>query len=132
MDYKVEYFARREFLCPCCGRGEVAGPLVLWLDLLRRAWSGPVIVNSGWRCEAHNLEVGGSKASRHLIGCAADIRAQIGVGRFSDWAEFSALVARLCRLPGWEFRLYGTFVHVAVPRDTASRTWNGGPIQVAA
>jgi hypothetical protein len=105
--------------------------LVLWLDLLRRAWGAPVLVNSGWRCRAHNAEVRGSKSSRHLIGCAADIR--IGgahtVGTHTlEWPEFAALAARLCRLPGWEFRLYSSFIHVAAPREEAERPWNGGEI----
>ena len=35
---------------------------------------GPVIVNSGFRCEAVNHKVGGVAGSQHLIGQAADIR----------------------------------------------------------
>ena len=89
MNCRVEHFKRTEFLCPCCGQGEVARVLVLWLDLLRRAW--------------------GSKSSRHKIGCAADIRvAEVpsadprAAVRASQWPEFAALAARLCRLPEWE------------------------------
>ena len=135
MNCRVEHFKRTEFLCPCCGQGEVARVLVLWLDLLRRAWGAPVLVNSGWRCEEHNAQVGGSKSSRHKIGCAADIRvAEVpdpdprAAVRASQWPEFAALAARLCRLPGWEFRLYGSFIHVAAPREEAQRLWNGGEI----
>ena len=110
----------KEFLCPCCGRGQISGVLVLWLDLLRAAWGGPVAVNSGWRCDAHNAEVGGSRDSRHKIGCAADVRLERG-----DQAHFMALARRLCVLPGWEIRVYNAFVHVAAPREEASRPWNG-------
>jgi hypothetical protein len=103
--------------------------LVLWLDLLRRAWGAPVLVNSGWRCRTHNVQVGGSKSSRHTIGCAADIRVAGPDPRgASRWPEFSALAARLCRLPGWEFRPYGSFIHVAAPREEAQRLWNGEEI----
>ena len=35
---------------------------------------GPIIINSGFRCEAVNRKVGGVKNSQHLIGQAADIR----------------------------------------------------------
>jgi hypothetical protein len=131
----VEHFKRTEFLCPCCGEGGAARVLVLWLDLLRRAWGAPVAVNSGWRCRPHNLEVGGSRTSRHLIGCAADIRLIRAAGEKNprngaEWPEFAALAARLCRLPGWEFRLYDSFIHVAAPREEAERPWNGDPIVI--
>ena len=34
----------------------------------------PVMINSGYRGPAVNEKVGGSKASQHMVGCAADIR----------------------------------------------------------
>lgn len=43
------------------------------LDPLREAYGKPIIVTSGYRCEALNKAVGGSKASEHMKGCAADI-----------------------------------------------------------
>lgn len=53
------------------------------LDGLREAWTvyskendfgeGGIIVNSGYRCEALNKAVGGSKTSSHKIGTAADV-----------------------------------------------------------
>lgn len=39
-----------------------------------RAIVGPIIINSGFRCEAVNRRVGGVSNSQHLIGQAADIR----------------------------------------------------------
>ena len=45
------------------------------LDPLREAWGKPIRVNSGYRCEALNRAVGGSKTSHHLKGMAADITA---------------------------------------------------------
>ena len=35
---------------------------------------GPIMINSGFRCEAVNRKVGGVHNSQHLIGQAADIR----------------------------------------------------------
>ena len=46
---------------------------------------GPIIINSGFRCEAVNRKVGGVHNSQHLIGQAADIRPK-------DPKQFSALV----------------------------------------
>lgn len=43
------------------------------LDPLREAYGKPITVNSGYRCEALNKAVGGSKTSHHLTGLAADI-----------------------------------------------------------
>ena len=106
--------------------------LVMWLDVLRRAWGEPIIVNSGWRCGPRNLKVGGAVASRHLIGCAADIApflkgvAQSAGGLPPPFQRFTALAERLCRNPGWEFLPYPTFIHVAAPREESARRWNGG------
>ena len=100
----------------------------MWLSILRGAWGGPVAVNSGWRCAAHNMKVGGARTSRHLIGCAADIRTNTQGGQ--GWKNFSLLAERLCRQPGWEFLPYPTFIHIAAPRECgeSGKKWNGGKI----
>ncbi len=43
------------------------------LDPLRQAWGRPITVTSGYRCPELNKAVGGSAASHHLRGMAADI-----------------------------------------------------------
>lgn len=43
------------------------------LDPLREAYGKPIIISSGYRCEALNKAVGGSNTSDHMKGCAADI-----------------------------------------------------------
>lgn len=43
------------------------------LDPLREAYGKPITVTSGYRCEALNKAVGGSKTSEHMKGMAADI-----------------------------------------------------------
>jgi hypothetical protein len=43
------------------------------LQPIRNKW-GPVVVNSGYRSEAVNLAIGGSKSSQHCKGEAADFR----------------------------------------------------------
>lgn len=43
------------------------------LDPLRELWGGPIVVNSGYRCEELNKAVGGVSTSHHKLGCAADI-----------------------------------------------------------
>ena len=48
------------------------------LDPLREAWGAPIIITSGYRCEALNARVGGVKNSYHTRGMAADIRPKNG------------------------------------------------------
>ncbi len=48
-----------EFVCPCCGGNEVSRVLVEKVRLVRTSAATSFIVTSGWRCEKHNLEVGG-------------------------------------------------------------------------
>ena len=45
------------------------------LDPLREEYGKPIKVNSGYRCDALNKAVGGSKTSQHKYGLAADITA---------------------------------------------------------
>lgn len=45
------------------------------LDPLRNAWGKPIIVTSGYRCQALNKAVGGAENSQHTKGQAADIEA---------------------------------------------------------
>ena len=54
---------------------------------------GPIIINSGFRCEAVNRKVGGVRSSQHLIGQAADIRPK-------DPSQFTTLVDFL---KNWEY-----------------------------
>ncbi len=44
------------------------------LDPLRRHLGRPIKVTSGYRCPAVNRKVGGSPQSRHVQGCAADLK----------------------------------------------------------
>jgi hypothetical protein len=49
--------------------------LAEFLETVKAALGGkPVMINSAYRGPAVNEKVGGSKASQHMIGCAADIR----------------------------------------------------------
>ena len=61
---------------------------LMLLEPARKAIGCPIIVTSGFRCEAVNRLVGGVRNSQHLQGCAADIRPR-------DPAQFQRLVAFL-------------------------------------
>ena len=61
------------------------------LDPLRKAWGGPIRVNSGYRCPELNKAVGGSPNSQHQRGEAADIT----VGSPARNRRLLALIKRL-------------------------------------
>lgn len=49
--------------------------LAEFLEEVKKALGGkPVMINSAYRGTAVNDKVGGSKASQHMVGCAADLR----------------------------------------------------------
>lgn len=60
------------------------------LDKIREEWGGPIIVTSGYRSQALNKAVGGSKSSAHLTGMAADIHPKNG-----DIMDLAALIATM-------------------------------------
>ena len=128
MNYRVRFFRPEEFACPCCGRVIVAVGLVLLLDILRASLGRRLIITSGYRCQAHNAEVHGAETSRHLVGCAADLRPVAGM----SYADFAAVAGGVFAFPGCEVKEYQkkTHVHVAIPREGAGVLWNGGDIHV--
>lgn len=67
------HFKESEFACRCCGVTKPSSELMAVLELVRMHFNAPITVNSSYRCEKHNAAVGGAKASKHLLGIAADI-----------------------------------------------------------
>lgn len=86
------HFSDAEFCCPCCGDCIVDARLVMALEEIRRVANTAIIVQSGYRCEKHNAEVGGERNSQHVTGRAADISSRIGVDRLRDIARGLAWV----------------------------------------
>lgn len=69
-------FTAREFICACCGAEGVKDALVFHLQTARDLLPvhRAIIINSAYRCEKHNKDVGGKKTSSHIKGLAADIK----------------------------------------------------------
>lgn len=67
------HFSESEFKCRHCGEAKPSQHLVAVLELVRIHFNQPVTINSSYRCEEYNAEVGGAKNSKHLLGIAADI-----------------------------------------------------------
>jgi len=75
---QYEYFLAEEFACPCCGKAEMKHSFMRELEALRLWLDEPMIINSGYRCPAHNETVVGSKSSKHMEGIAADVKTYNG------------------------------------------------------
>ena len=71
----LRYFNLSEFECPCeLGSGSKMDIDFLHkLDEARHIAQTPFKITSGYRCEEHNIKVGGRVGSSHLKGLAADI-----------------------------------------------------------
>lgn len=70
------YFRWAELRCPCAACGgacNMQAPFLVQLDKLREMHGGPLTIASGYRCAAHNAQVGGKAGSAHMAGSAADI-----------------------------------------------------------
>lgn len=71
-----KHFNAKEFQCKC-GKAhsfEVDDRLIAKLELLHSNLNcSKIIVNSGYRCAAHDKNVGGSGSGQHTKGTAADV-----------------------------------------------------------
>lgn len=70
-------FESTEFDCKCknyCATTEIDLKLVQYLQMIRDHFGKPVTINSAYRCEKHNKNIGGASKSKHLYGQAADIK----------------------------------------------------------
>lgn len=104
-------FYSKEFDCKCgkCNKTIIDAELVNYLQLIRNYFNKPVIINSGYRCAAHNKAVGGATLSKHRFGMAADIVIK-GV-------QPKAIAAHAETLGIKGIGLYPSFVHVDTRRS---------------
>jgi zinc D-Ala-D-Ala carboxypeptidase len=104
-----KHFDLNEFACPCCGRNEISRPFVGLLDQARELVNIPFRVSSGYRCQAHNRQVGGVRDSEHLRGFAADILAVDSENRF-------LIVSAALQVGIRRIGIHEHFVHLGVSR----------------
>jgi len=67
------HFSKAEFACRCCGEMKLEKRLIDALEELRRLAGKAIVVHDGYRCAAHNEDVGGVHNSEHTRGMAADV-----------------------------------------------------------
>lgn len=74
----TEHFKVSEFACKHCGKNLIDQRVINMAEEIRQKLGVPVHVNSGYRCEKHNANVGGVKNSKHTYGLAADLSCKLG------------------------------------------------------
>lgn len=80
----MKFFQDKEFLCRCgCGGGiDLMQPEFLeMLDKTRELAGIPFVLNSAYRCPAHNKAIG-SKSDNHPSGQAGDVECHYSVTRY--------------------------------------------------
>jgi len=75
-------FNLQNFDCPCCGSNKMKDRFLFKLQATRYKANIPFIIDSGFRCPKHNVDVGGKPTSDHLTGEAADIKCVDSRSRF--------------------------------------------------
>lgn len=98
-------FVVSEFKCKDGSDEVLIDPqLVEYLQMIRDHFGKSVKINSAYRTETHNARVGGVEDSRHVLGCAADIRIEgvspIEIARYAESLGIKGI------------GLYDSFVHV--------------------
>lgn len=65
--------------CGCGTYGKANMNLILALEKLRCKLNLPLIINSGYRCRKHKLEINKKSIGQHTLGTAVDIRVPKGI-----------------------------------------------------
>ncbi len=116
---------KSDFKCPCSAcsnENKIKNEVVELVKKIEKELKFPLRVNSGYRCAAHNKEVGGASKSQHIYGKAADIRPMVRN------AKNNAALAKLVK-EKWDngdfggLGVYNTFRHIDIrPLKTS---WKG-------
>jgi len=102
----------REIRCHCtneaCDFTLVCRDLLDAYSELRKTWAKPIFVTSGFRCQMHNLDVGGVAQSSHVKGLAMDL----STGNMNDLDRQRFI--NLCKTIFSFVKVYPTWVHVQI------------------
>ena len=113
-------FNLQEFECshPDHRHVKVDDKLVEKLQILRDKLGKPLTINSAYRCEVRNKQVGGAKNSQHLYGKAADIslhNINMPIERLEKLAESIGFDG---------IGLYNTFIHLDTRGGNSVIMWD--------
>jgi len=116
-DWRWPNFTPEELSCRHCGTDGCSDEAKDSLQELRGRVGRPLRINSAYRCSIHNMSVGGSRHSRHMVGDAFDIST---AGWTDSERELFILSAKHVGFTG--FGRYLTFIHIDTGR---AREWEG-------
>jgi zinc D-Ala-D-Ala carboxypeptidase len=68
-----KHFTSAEMSCLCCGEEHMDENFMEKLEAIREECGFPFKISSAYRCEKHNIRVGGKTGSAHSKGHAVDI-----------------------------------------------------------
>lgn len=71
--YVGNIFNLKMLECPCCNLVRVSPAIAQAAGEIMIEYTEKVVITSGYRCELHNMAVGGEWDSRHLFGEAIDV-----------------------------------------------------------
>lgn len=120
----TNHFNSSEFECPCnkCTDQFIDDILINKLEELRNQYGSLIRISSGYRCPAHNIEVGGVSNSAHSSGIASDI--QPFVMNVDELDKLYNLAYKMFDNIGDGRRLKFIHVDVRPPKiDGKKRTW---------
>ncbi|WP_143729166.1 D-Ala-D-Ala carboxypeptidase family metallohydrolase [Microbulbifer sp. GL-2] len=69
--FQNDYFIESELACRCCGKNHFKDETLRRLIRVRERYGKPMIINSGYRCPAHNARLNATMT--HATGQAVDI-----------------------------------------------------------
>lgn len=107
-----------EVACNCCLHLHLKSDLLLRkLQTIRSILNTPLRLSSGWRCDAHNEVVGGSRL--HPAGIAADIL--VHPDKPAEW-RFTVVEAALTASV-WGIGVANSFIHLDWMSRPHPRVW---------
>lgn len=122
----MKWFNEKELCCKCCGqlppfaRENMEALVENVLDPLRERYGKPIVVNSGYRCQKHNKEVGGATNSQHMRGEAADIRPTTNCTNYTN--ELALMKQLIVESKQYDqLIVYPTFLHVSRKKSGKNR-----------
>ena len=110
MAVDTKNFKVSEFACKHCGKNLIDQRVLNMAQELRDYLGVPVKVNSGYRCETHNKNVGGVKNSKHVQGKAADLSCSLGSAKMFEAVK---ALRNQGKLQDMDYCIkYKTFIHI--------------------
>lgn len=104
----------KRFACKCCGKNWMDNRVTELVRRIEEHVDEPLKITSGYRCEKHNDEVGGSKTSSHLKGLAVDVACELSRLRYR-------IISAALELKIHRIGIGKTFIHMDIDRGKDPR-----------